>query len=56
MKAGRIDSGNSVRYPVSASIVAILLGIALRNLIRLPAQLLRIAQGMPKRSIPPSIV
>src|SRR5205809_1031274 len=32
----RVTSGNGVRYPVSASILAILLGIALRNLSRLP--------------------
>src|SRR5690242_14577095 len=28
----RVTSGNSIRYPVSASILAILLGIGLRNL------------------------
>src|SRR6266436_5067795 len=32
----RVTSGSSVRYPVSASILAIVLGIALRNLFRLP--------------------
>jgi uncharacterized integral membrane protein (TIGR00698 family) len=52
----RVESGSGVRYPVSASIVAILLGIALRNLIRLPVFVLESAKGMPRRVIPPSIV
>src|SRR6266700_5660764 len=52
----RVVSGNGVRYPVSASILAILLGIALRNLFRLPPSILESAKGMPRRVIPPSIV
>ncbi len=54
--SGAAGSGNTVRYPVSASILAILLGIALRNLFRLPNTILESAKGMPRRVIPPSIV
>ncbi len=52
----RIASASGVRYPVSAAIIAILAGMAVRNLIRLPAYVVESARGMPRRVIPPSIV
>ncbi|HEY3835747.1 MAG TPA: putative sulfate exporter family transporter, partial [Bryobacteraceae bacterium] len=52
----RVEGAAGVRYPVSAAIVAIVAGMAVRNLIRLPATVLESARGMPRRVIPPSIV
>ena len=52
----RVVGSAGVRYPVSAAIVAILAGMAVRNLVRLPANVLESARGMPRRVIPPSIV
>jgi len=52
----RVTSASGVRHPLSAAILAILAGIAVRNLIRLPANVFESARGMPRRVIPPSIV
>jgi uncharacterized integral membrane protein (TIGR00698 family) len=52
----RVVSATGVRYPVSASILAIIFGIALRNLFKLPNSILDSARGMPRRVIPPSII
>jgi uncharacterized integral membrane protein (TIGR00698 family) len=52
----RVAAASGARYPVSAAIIAILAGMAVRNLIRLPASVIESARGMPRRVIPPSIV
>jgi uncharacterized integral membrane protein (TIGR00698 family) len=52
----RVAAATGVRYPVSAAIVAILAGMAVRNLIRLPAYVIESARGMPRKVIPPSII
>src|SRR4051812_32109054 len=52
----RVTGASGVRHPLSAAIVAMLAGIAVRNLIRLPAYVVESARGMPRRVIPVSIV
>src|ERR1700686_1254981 len=52
----RVTGASGVRYPLSAAIVAILAGMAVRNLVRLPAYVIESARGMPRRVIPTSIV
>lgn len=52
----RVTSAASVRHPLSAAIIAMLAGIAVRNLVRLPAYLIESTRGMPHRVIPASIV
>ena len=52
----RVTGASGVRYPLSAAIVAMLAGIAVRNLVRLPANVVESARGIPRRVIPPSIV
>jgi uncharacterized integral membrane protein (TIGR00698 family) len=52
----RVTGASGVRYPLSAAIVAILAGMAVRNLVRLPAYVIESARGMPGRVIPTSIV
>lgn len=52
----RVTGVSGVRYPLSAAIIAMLAGMAVRNLIRLPADLIESARGMPRRVIPVSIV
>jgi len=52
----RITGASGVRYPLSAAIFAILAGMAIRNLVRLPAYVIESARGMPRRIIPSSIV
>jgi uncharacterized integral membrane protein (TIGR00698 family) len=52
----RVVGVAGIRYPVSAAIVAILAGMAVRNLVRLPSSVIESARGMPRRVIPPSIV
>jgi uncharacterized integral membrane protein (TIGR00698 family) len=49
-------SAAGVRYPVSAAIIAILAGMAIRNLIRLPVSVIENTRGVPRKVIPPSIV
>jgi len=52
----RVTGPSGVRYPLSAAIFAILAGMALRNLVHLPAFVIESARGMPRRIIPSSIV
>jgi uncharacterized integral membrane protein (TIGR00698 family) len=52
----RVTGASGVRYPMSAAIFAMLAGIAVRNLVRLPAYVIQSARGMPGRVIPASIV
>ena len=52
----RTGVGSGVRYPVSAAIIAILAGMAVRNSIRLPQPILESCRTMPRKVIPPSIV
>lgn len=52
----RVTGDSGVRYPLSAAILAMVAGIAIRNLIRLPSSLVESARGMPRRVIPASIV
>lgn len=52
----RVTGASGVRYPLSAAIVAMLAGIAVRNLIRLPAHVVESARGVPRRVIPASII
>ena len=52
----RVTGASGVRYPLSAAILAMLAGIALRNLVRLPAYVVESARSMPRRVIPASIV
>ena len=52
----RVTSAAGVRHPLSAAIIAMLAGIAVRNLVRLPAYLIESTRGMPHRVIPASIV
>jgi uncharacterized integral membrane protein (TIGR00698 family) len=52
----RVAGTSGVRYPVSAAIIAILAGMAARNLMALPASVIESARGMPRKVIPPSIV
>lgn len=52
----RIDAASGARYPVSAAIVAILAGMAIRNLIRLPGSIVNSARSLPRKVIPPAIV
>ena len=52
----RVTAASGVRYPLSAAIFAIVAGIAVRNLVRLPAHVIAGARGMPRKIIPPSIV
>lgn len=52
----RVTGASGVRHPLSAAIIAMLAGIAVRNLIRLPAYVVESARGMPRRVIPASIV
>src|SRR5579864_2087569 len=52
----RVAGPSGVRYPLSAAILAILAGIAVRNLVRLPASLIESARGTPRKVIPASIV
>src|SRR5690348_12601646 len=52
----RVTGAAGVRYPLSAAILAIVGGIGVRNLVRLPAALIESARGVPRRVIPASIV
>ena len=52
----RVTGASGVRHPLSAAILAILAGMAVRTLVRLPAHVIESARGMPRRVIPPSIV
>jgi len=52
----RVTAASGVRYPMSAAIISMLAGIAVRNLARLPAYLIDSVRGMPARVIPTSIV
>ncbi len=52
----RVTGAAGVRHPLSAAIIAMLLGIAVRNLVRLPVYVIESARGMPHRVIPTSIV
>ena len=52
----RVTGASGVRHPLSAAILAMLVGMAIRNLVRLPAYVIESARGMPRRVIPPSIV
>ena len=52
----RVTGASGARYPLSAAILAMVAGIAIRNLIRLPGSLVESARGMPRRVIPASIV
>src|SRR5260370_4080293 len=52
----RVTGASGVRYPLSGAIVAILAGMAVRNLVRLPAYVIESARGMPRRVIPASIL
>ena len=52
----RVTGAAGVRHPLSAAIIAMLVGIAVRNLVRLPAYVIESARGMPHRVIPTSIV
>ncbi|MSV35509.1 MAG: putative sulfate exporter family transporter [Bryobacterales bacterium] len=52
----RVISASGVRYPLSAAILAMLAGIAVRNLVRLPAGIIENARSMPRRMIAASIV
>ncbi len=52
----RVTGASGIRYPLSAAIIAILAGMAVRNLVRLPRYVIESARGMPGRVIPTSIV
>ena len=52
----RVTGAAGVRYPLSVAIIAMLAGMAVRNLIRLPEDVIESARGMPRRVIPASIV
>jgi len=52
----RVTGAAGVRHPLSAAILAMLVGIAIRNLVRLPAYVIESARGMPQRVIPTAIV
>ncbi len=52
----RVAGEFGVRRPVSAAIIAILLGAATRNLIRLPQSILEGCKGIVKKVIPITIV
>lgn len=52
----RVAGASGVRYPVSAAIIAIIAGMLVRSLIRLPASVVDSARGLPRKVIPPSIV
>jgi uncharacterized integral membrane protein (TIGR00698 family) len=51
-----VSESGGVRYPISATTIAILAGMAVRNLIRVPGSLIDSARGLPRKVIPPSIV
>jgi len=52
----RVTGASGVRYPLSAAIISMLAGVAVRNLARLPAYVVDSTRGMPGRVIPTSIV
>ena len=52
----RILSSSGARYPVSAAIVAIVVGVLVRNLLPLPASVAETAKGQAHRIIPITIV
>jgi uncharacterized integral membrane protein (TIGR00698 family) len=52
----RVISASGSRYPVSAAIIAILAGVALRNAAPLPAASIQSAKGLAQRLIPIMIV
>jgi uncharacterized integral membrane protein (TIGR00698 family) len=52
----RVLSASGARYPVSAAIIAILAGVAVRNAVPLPAASIQSAKGLALRLIPIMIV
>ncbi len=52
----RVVSGAGVRYPVSSSIIAIVAGVLVRNLLPLPEATIESAKGLARRIIPITIV
>ena len=52
----RVVAGQGARYPVSAAIIAMVAGVLVRNLFRLPAPVVESAKGMARRIIPVTIV
>lgn len=52
----RVMSASGARYPVSAAIIAIVLGVLVRNLLPIPAAAVESAKGLARRVIPATIV
>ncbi len=52
----RVVSESGSRYPVSAAIIAIVMGVLARNLMPLPAASIESAKGLARRIIPVTIV
>jgi uncharacterized integral membrane protein (TIGR00698 family) len=52
----RVTGASGVRHPLGAAIFAMLAGMGVRNLVRLPAYVIESARGVPRRVIPASIV
>jgi uncharacterized integral membrane protein (TIGR00698 family) len=52
----RVVGPSGLRYPLSAAIISMVAGIAVRNLIRMPAYIVDSTRGMPGRVIPAAIV
>jgi len=52
----RVVSGSSARYPVSAAMIAMVMGVLVRNLLPLPQAVVESAKGLARRTIPPAIV
>ena len=52
----RVGVGPDARYPVSAAIIAMVAGVAVRNVLTLPAPAVESAKGLARRIIPVTIV
>lgn len=52
----QIQDGATARHPISAAMIAIVLGIMVRNAIDLPMTLVESARPWPRRLIPASII
>ncbi len=52
----QVQDGAAARHPISAAMIAIVLGIAVRNALDLPLTLVESARPWPRRLIPASII
>lgn len=52
----QVQDGATARHPISAAMIAIVLGILVRNAIDLPMKLVESARPWPRRLIPASII